>query len=400
MANSFNFADIMARSQQDVFMKKSVAMILAENKSMALTYGKSYQRPYSSVSADDDVDVMNRTSDLTVTDVSDTIETLTVDKQRSKVLEVHDWDEIQSSYPLASTYGDQFGEIMKSKIDMDVLYEVVNSLNTVDAGSVWGTAGQGIDLTSSNVAETVFAVTRELHESNVIDTDFVAAVSPKFEQKIASYYGAKVTDLGDNVSQNGYFNQIAGFKLYSTNNLTCSAVLALATNPTANDTVTIGGVTFTFVSSIGSTAGNVLIGGSADASRANLAALINAPWTTTATGVALSTANIRKVTARLTAVNDDTANTLTVYYKGANSLTTAETLTAVADVWTSTLKKQLNVFGIRNKCTTLIFQKKATVEVTRRPLQFSNYIKSGMLYGIKTFKDNAQRMVKVEILDN
>lgn len=399
MANSFNFADIMARSQQDVFMKKSVAMILAENKSMALTYGKSYQRPYSSVSADDDVDVMNRTSDLTVTDVSDTIETLTVDKQRSKVLEVHDWDEIQSSYPLASTYGDQFGELMKSKIDMDVLYEVVNSLNTVDAGSVWGTAGQGIDLSSSNVAETVFAVTRELHESNVIDTDFVAAVSPKFEQKIASYYGAKVTDLGDNVSQNGYFNQIAGFKLYSTNNLTCSAVLALGVQPTANDTVTIGGVTFTFVASP-TNAGDVDLWADVDATRANLAALINAPWTTTAGGVALSTANIRKFTARVVAVNDNTANTLTVYYKGANSLTTSSSLTSGSNLWTSTLKKQLNVFGIRNKCTTLIFQKKATVEVTRRPLQFSNYIKSGMLYGIKTFKDNAQRMVKVEILDN
>jgi hypothetical protein len=91
---------------------------------------------------------------------------------------------------------------------------------------------------------------------------------------------------------------------------------------------------------------------------------------------------------------------LTVYYKGANSLTTSSSLTSGSNLWTSTLKKQLNVFGIRNKCTTLIFQKKATVEVTRRPLQFSNYIKSGMLYGIKTFKDNAQRMVKVEILDN
>ena len=91
------------------------------------------------------------------------------------------------------------------------------------------------------------AVTQKLHEANVWDTDFVAAVSPKFENIIGLYYGAKVTDLGDNVSQNGYFNQIAGFKLYSTNNLTCSAVLALGVQPTANDTVTIQGVTFTFV---------------------------------------------------------------------------------------------------------------------------------------------------------
>jgi hypothetical protein len=41
-----------------------------------------------------------------------------------------------------------------------------------------------------------------------------------------------------------------------------------------------------------------------------------------------------------------------------------------------------------------------TVERTRIPLQFGDYIKNGMLYGVKTFKDNAQRMVKVDILDN
>jgi len=70
--------------------------------------------------------------------------------------------------------------------------------------------------------------------------------------------------------------------------LTGSAVLALATNPSNTETVTIQGQVFTFVSSIGTTEGNVLIGGSADATRANLAALINAPQTTTANGVALT----------------------------------------------------------------------------------------------------------------
>lgn len=110
-----------------------------------------------------------------------------------------------------------------------------------------------------------------------MDTDKVGAVSPEVEEFISLYFGAKVTDLGDKVSENGYFTKISGYQLYTSNNLTGSAVLALATNPTANDTVTIQGVTFTFVSSIGTTAGNVLIGASADASRANLAALLNAP---------------------------------------------------------------------------------------------------------------------------
>jgi len=47
------------------------------------------------------------------------------------------------------------------------------------------------------------------------------------------------------------------------------------TNVSNNDTVTIGGVTYTFKISVGSTAGNVHIGADADASLANLAAAVN-----------------------------------------------------------------------------------------------------------------------------
>jgi predicted aconitase with swiveling domain len=81
--------------------------------------------------------------------------------------------------------------------------------------------------------------------------------------------------------------------------------------------VTIQGQVFTFKTTLGSTAGNVLIGGSADVARANLAALINAPTTTTANGVALTadSDNARLFDARASAVNDNTANTLTLTFK-------------------------------------------------------------------------------------
>lgn len=69
----------------------------------------------------------------------------------------------------------------------------------------------------------------------------------------------------------------------------------LSTNPTNTKTLTLdingANVVFTFVTSIGSTAGNVLIGATAAATVANLLALLQQPQTTTATGVALSAAN-------------------------------------------------------------------------------------------------------------
>ena len=102
----------------------------------------------------------------------------------------------------------------------------------------------------------------------------------------------------------------------------------MATQPADGDPITIGGVTFTFKTVLGATAGNVLIGGSADAARANLAALINAPGTTTANGVALSAANqaIIQQQLRLTATNDNTANTMTVVGIGSGALVVSEAL--------------------------------------------------------------------------
>ncbi len=71
--------------------------------------------------------------------------------------------------------------------------------------------------------------------------------------------------------------------------------LALSVNPTNTKTVTLvingNSVVFTFVSSIGSTPGNVLIGADAPTSMANLLALLNNPGFTTTKGIALSVAN-------------------------------------------------------------------------------------------------------------
>jgi hypothetical protein len=71
--------------------------------------------------------------------------------------------------------------------------------------------------------------------------------------------------------------------------------IALPTNPSNAQTLTLTingtAIPITFVAAIGSTAGNVLIGGTAALTLANLLALLNQPQTTTTTGVALTAAN-------------------------------------------------------------------------------------------------------------
>ena len=401
MANDLtpSFEDVWARTQQDVFLKRSIAMVVADTSfNSTMRAGDVLKRTYRSVTASDVPGLYTRGSDMDDTDITDVAETLTVNKEYYISFVVDDFDAIQSKYDVAMNYGNDFGIVMQTQMDADVLGEVFNAASTVDDGTIGGTAWNGIALSTSNVLTTVTAVTKKLTKLNIYDTDKVGAVSPEFEEIISQYYGAKVTDLGDDVSLNGYFTKISGYKLYSTNNLAGSAVLAMATQPTDGDTVTIQGITFTFKTTLGSTAGNVLIGASADAARVNLAALINTPQTTTAQGVALSAANIKQLRSRgVTATDDPSGNTMIVKFKGAGVLAVSETFTDGTDTWTAVKQKQHQLFGIKNKCTTLVVQKKPSVEVERVQKRLSDRIKNGMLYGLKTFADNAKYMVNVEI---
>lgn len=393
-----SFEDIWAREQQEVFLKKSVAMVMADTTfDSTMRSGDVLIRTYRSTDAEDVPNIITRYEDITPTVITDTAETLTVNKQFGDLIPLADFDAVQSKYNVALNYGKDQGIKMTTQIDADVLGEVVNAESTVDAGDVGGTAGQGIALTTSNVQNVLTSVTKKLTKLNVYDDAKVGIVSPEFEEIITQYYGVKATDLGDDVSLNGYFTKMSGFRLHTSNNTTGTAILAMATNPTDGDTMTIGGVLFTFVDTIGTAAGNIHIEATVDLTRAAAATLINAPHVTTATGVALSAGNAKKFRARVTAVNNDTADTLAVTYKGIGVLSVSETFTAAGDLWTTTLQKQHCVFGVKNKMTTLVMQVKPSVEVRKEPRQQTDNMINTMLYGLKTYKDNAKCMVNVEV---
>jgi hypothetical protein len=116
--------------------------------------------------------------------------------------------------------------------------------------------------------------------------------------------------------------------------------LALPTNPSNSNTLTLTingtAITITFVSSIGATAGNVLIGASATATLANLIALLNQPQTTTSTGVALSTANqqfVSYLTWPLAGTTITPCSSNTSLYAPLSSLSVSTTVSG--GIWTA-----------------------------------------------------------------
>lgn len=370
---------------KDVFR----AFVSMEERAL-LTNGQSVVRPYRSTL---NAQLYTRGSDMSFQDTTDTAETLTVSTSPAVPFTVDDLDALQSNYKLQDEYAEDAARKLGNIIDGDVLYESLNAVSTVDAADFGGTAGNPIGISTSNVLSIMFAANRKLNTQNIdLDKRF-GVFSPQAMQFVEEYWAGRETIGGDQVGVNGFRGRMANADLLMSNNTTVEAVLSLATQPTANDTLTIGGVTFTFVGSIGATAGNVLIGLNVDATRANLAGLINNPGTTSATQVALSTAD-QGTFFGVSAVNDNNANTLTVYAKGKSTFAVTEVLTDATDTWTKQI--QHNLFG-RKGAIDLVIQKEPTVKVDSIPKQLGVYVKPYTLYGKKTFLEGAQALVDIKL---
>lgn len=396
MANNFtaDFPEIWAKEQQIMFYKENVAMKIADTSFKSeMSFGDTLNRPYRSTSA---IQTYTRGTDITIDDKTATNEQLSVNKQFATGFYMDDFDKIQSRYDEIARYAQDDWVYLANQVDADVLWEYGNATSTVDDGTIGGTSGNGISLTTSNVLKTVSASKKKLAKQNVPISNLFGVISPEFEDVLIQYGAGRDTIMWDGFNKDGAIMDFYGFRLYRSNQTAGSAVLSLATNPTNTDTVVVEWVTFTFVSSIGTTAGNVLIGASVDATRANLETLINAPATTTSTGVALATTDARNFANLATGTNDNTADTLTIVYKGAGTLEVSETLTDTTDTWTATKEKQHNLFG-RKGGITLVMQSDARPQVKDEPKKFGKNILNGVLYGVKTFADGAKQLVNVEV---
>jgi len=408
MANTHVFetkmSDRMQISRYSTPVYSALAVFEEREK---LRRGQSVTRPYLDVFEEQDY---SRGTDLTIPDKTETNETLTITTAKATPFAIDDLDEVQSNFNLMAQYSDRAMRALEKAVDADFLSEVTNAASTVDDSDLGGTAGGGIALDSSNVLRVYNIVLRKLQlkDVNVIGmTDprpnvgnikpggqgGYAVVNPYFNEQLLVALGGRETSDGDMVGKNGYANKYSGFDNYISTNGYWVGVLGIATQPTDGDTVTINSVTFTFKTVLGSTAGNVLIGGSADAANTNLAALINAPGTTTSNGVALSAANQKKM-KRLTATTDTDANTLTLVAKGWGYIVVAETFTDLTDTWTSELAYQM--FGVKGGVD-MVVQKRPSVKVSDIPKQFGSYVKPHVLYGKKMFVEGANQTVQVKL---
>ena len=186
--------------------------------------------------------------------------------------------------------------------------------------------------------------------------------------------------------KNGYAGNFAGYNVYSSNNVKHARTISFST-VVATDAITVAGVTFTFVASIGSTAGNVLKGANDAAALTNLAAAINGASGAGTTYVEVSAADRAKLKG-VRAHLDGSTGVLTT--SGAVAVSTDDTTITVGNATEHAIL-------CRPGAIDLVMQQNIDVRRTPLPKQKADYFIISCLYGKKTFTEGKERMVDISI---
>ena len=353
--------------------------------------------------------------------LTDTKEQLTINREKETSFYLKELDEIQSHLPTRTKYAYQATAAIFHQVDADVLGNYDQFTNDLDDGSLGGTADNGILVDASNVAKVFSGSTKLLQRGNVmIDnvarfTGFkseddknpmaVAIISPDVYQIIIQRLEGKDNVLGERVGVQGHAGMYMGYNLFVSNALGYSAKLLMGTQATDGDTVTVNGVVFTFKTTLGTTAGNILIGASAAASADAVVAVINdsenlanfnggaGPSTAGTLYVELLQAN-RNLLIN-TAATDNTTN-VTIKAKGAGFFAVSETLTAAADVWTPALQIQHCLLGVANSID-VVLAKTPGLKVKDRDGKIGSDLVTWAAYGEKVFNEGKAKMIDVKV---
>lgn len=391
-----NFKPQFDNAYQEIFQKVLVAKEIANFRfEPVLSYGGSVERVAYDLS-NVRVRTVTRGAASTVDAITDTNELLTVNIEKEAVFHVSD-GEVKQAGPLnpGEVIGGQVAIKVAIDFDARVFGEVLNSAYTFDTGDLTTLVSNGTPFseTSTTVPQMVTMMPAKLRRNNIMLSNLCFVTDSMGAALMEQYLLSKNINLAGSVYANGYGGDIRNAQLYVSENLTGTATLALATKPTDGDTVTIGGVTLTFKTALTPAAGEVLIGANVAASNTNLAALINAPSTTTAQGVALSAANqiVFQDTLKLTATAAATSTAIKGIGSGALVLS-ASLAAGAPDGWT---KNCIHAYYGKKGAIDAVMQEMKEVDMRATTDRRGTNVFSSYLAGIKTFTDGSKKFLNV-----
>lgn len=311
----------MAVAQENLYAQNVVRAIAKVDTS---TMGTIYN-PYTSLPAVTEGAVSSAT--YNIRDYTADADSLQVNRRVDMAEHVNSYDEKSMGFSVVADRAKNFGSTLANKIDQQVFASINTNggFNMGDGGTLGSTTPW--EVTTSTIDDVISASIERVDINEGHGQKKFMVASPKEIGKLRGFLQGTGNNVADDVLRKGVNYRgttVNGVDIYQTNNLKNTVTLTFSGTASNTQTFTINGIVFTTVSSIGSTAGNVLIGANQAATCTNAAALINAPRTTTAQGVALSEEDAAKI-ERLGITASAVGDTLVIV--GSTTLEVSETQT-------------------------------------------------------------------------
>lgn len=395
------YKDFFDNAYQETFRRTLSGLEIANLRFQKyLTYGQSITRVAYDTSGVMVRDVVHGNAAVIDT-IKDTSEQLFVNIDREAWFYISD-REVKQAGPLnpGTKIGQDIGHKVASNLDGLIFKETINAENDFDAGDLTSLTSNGTPITmnATTVPQMVTRMPAKLNTFGPKTLSNLVFVGDYYMiADLTQYLLGKNYNIVDALFKNGRTEgDFASAKVYTSENLYAEVDLLMGTNPTAGDTFTLRGVKFQYVSSIGTTPGNILIGSTVDATRANTVLAINNPKTTDSKHVGYNPTDAGEIRvlesydmANVRAVNNSTAGAIEI--GGNGRFITSHTLTASSDKFA-------------NNIVHAYYGKKGAIDVVVQTLndckmrpcddRSGTNVSSTYLAGIKTFADG-----KVKFLD-
>lgn len=327
-------------------------------------------------------------TNVTAQDIKTSNETLVINQTPMVMFSYDEVDAIENYIDVVSVQMSRNVFTLKQYIEGKFFAEYANA--TYNSGTAVSLTTAVADATYPG---TVFGLGRATLANNGVDSSKLVMVVDEFQKlKISISAASNQASVSDEQLRRGFQGTYMGMDVYTSNNLSFTATLDLATQPTANDTVTVNGVTFTFVSSIGSTAGNVLLGASAATAQANLISAINGGAGAGTAYVAIDAAVRNKKLIGISAAQGTNQVLLTSIH-GSRPL--SSNMTAAANDWKDAI---IHCLVMEKGAIHLVLQKEVSVTEREEPLKLVKNYFVWTKFGIKTFTEGAERIYDVRLL--
>lgn len=324
-------------------------------------------------------------ADITESNFTITKESLTISDTFQINQRIDDIEEVQYNRNLQSDVAMRIAEGQAIKQDKYVATMVKDA---VSANKFNETTPLAISASNSLTTVEELRVALENQNVNVNGTDVGLFLDPRFCSFLRQGNWLSNTEKGAGINIDGYLGRCSGMNIYQTTLLPNVVNLTMDTIPTAGNTMTINGITWTFVASgTAANPGEISIGANVAAAQANTVLAINGTGTPGATTyIDVSAANrtiLKNIDISMTSF---TSNVASIYAN--TTITVSETFTPATDVFGTVAKIG---FAICKGAIHTAYQLNK-MKVTDAPLGFRSNLLGEMVAGRKVFTQNAKRI--------